>query len=237
MAGVRRASGGSDFNHGSLSAQFSPQILCKISEHFLTIPPNSEITAFGLLFGAAGKSDVVIQSFRLTPMNWPQEKSSTASCWSRALPDWGNSDSDPELTWLDPVGWFCTRPDDSRGLLASDMEFHNLYFPDPSNLAVIFHSEPQHRISAELYASCLNSPMAAEHFRAGSLFVSPQISPREPLKVTIRERISEDSYLRTYEVFDTVDREEILAGWNNRARSIFRLKRAGAKSAARRRED
>lgn len=214
-----------DLTQQSLMIRFSPQFLRKISEYLLVSPESQGKPIFGLLLGAAGERDVVIQSLRLIQVNSSREEFSSAGDWGEAFEQWRrHSYTNPELTWLDPVGWFCFRSEDSRGLRATDAEFHNAYFHSSNDLAAIFHFGAEARISAQIYAGSLNSPLYVEDHRRGSLYFSAKDDLSLPVKVTLRERVRDDSYLRTYQVVDALNRAETWAEWKDRVRSILWLK-------------
>ncbi len=104
-------------------------------------PANRAPELIGLLFGARGLTDSVIQDFQVLTDSRTPDSTSLQPTWNKAFESWqSRSVFDSELTWLDLLGWFCLRPSSTGELRNSDIEFHNTYFPNPGTLAAVFHS-------------------------------------------------------------------------------------------------
>jgi hypothetical protein len=109
---------------------------------------------FGILLGATLGKTCIIQSFH----DFSHFK--TASNWDTAFENWcRNSAIEPEMTWLDVLGWFCVRPESTGEIQPSDVHFHNAHFAATAALAVIFHSPSHDKIAAELYSGVPGSPL------------------------------------------------------------------------------
>lgn len=142
----------------------------------------------GLLFGAAGPQDSVIQSFRGLP---PRSSGShNLQNYHLALEDLRlATETEPELSWLDSLGWFCLCPQSAGELTPVDVAFHNADFPDSGKLAVIFHSPSEDSIAAELYTNLPNSPLHLKNIDAYRFGFRPARMERFPsfgLKCAIR---------------------------------------------------
>ncbi len=207
----------------SLTVGFAPRFLRRMGEYFCSEWPSiaaEGAEAVGLLFGAAAETDSKIQSFRVLETRGRTEAS--AGRWSEAFEAWRlNAEDDPQLTWLDLLGWYCIRGD--GGLFASDVEFHNRYFPGQSTLGVVFHSWMEERITADLYASVPGSPLSLENHRRASIHVSLDSNAAGAPMPLLREKTRDEFYLRAYEVAHALDRQEKWAEWRARLRPITSL--------------
>jgi hypothetical protein len=160
--------------------------------------------------GVDGPKETIIQGFR--PLLTGSPHLTTQQHWDLALKRW-RSATKSETAWLDLLGWFCLRPLATGKLFASDIEFHNTNFPDPSALAVIFHSADEKTVAVELYTSLPDSPLHSEKHRRISLRLSVGI---EGLPPVIRPKVQDRAFLRAYEIAGAIERAERPQQWRER---------------------
>ncbi len=105
---------------------------------------------------------------------------------------------DPKFSKLQIVGWYSFR--DNGGLLHSDLEFHNEHFSSAEDVALIGWLDAPNQITAEVYSKSEDAKLSFDDYRWGSVRLSTEIQTMpEPLDLAMRIRLSDDSYLRTYE--------------------------------------
>jgi TonB family protein len=158
-----------------------------------------QVPLAGLLFGVTGESLVVMQSFRSLDVHeaGPVEGEQLAKAFERAL---GESQTDPEVSALDLVGWFSLRP--SAGLHASDIEFHNAHFRRPKDLALILRSQADGDVLLEFYSRAKTPRLSPEEHRWGALRLSTDVPVLGPIEVTMRAAVAEDELMS----LDSLDR-------------------------------
>jgi TonB family protein len=106
--------------------------------------------------------------------------------------------NDLELSQLEIVGWFSFRT--GGGLLSSDLVFHNQFFRRPEDVALIIWRDGPSQMTTEVYSKSDKDTLTFEDYRWGSVRLSADIRHmRDPLELAMRMKLSEDSYLRTYE--------------------------------------
>lgn len=165
--------------------------------------------AHGLLFGIADENLVVVQAFR-----------SFAALGERDAPEselfkglLASVHNDPEVSPLELVGWYAVRT--NGGLLQNDIEFHNLHFQRPNELALILKPEGETCALMELYCRSADSMLSSEGHRWGAVrqtLGSPLVGPVE---VAMRSKVQDDFFLRTYQASREEEEEEGAPGWKN----------------------
>ena len=140
----------------------------------------------------------MVQSFRSLDGGdaGPLEGEQLAKALEHAL---GESQTDPEVSALDLVGWFALRS--SAGLHTGDIEFHNAHFRRPKDLALILRSQPDGDVLLEFYSRAKTPRLSPEQHRWGALRLSTDVPVLGPIEVTMRPAIGEEE-LTTLESLD-----------------------------------
>ena len=192
--------------------RFSPRFVSYFSK-WLTADRATvlqHIETGGLLFGAGGESNLVVQSFRdfsappsrREPFDWD---------WRVAFQNRQRAfASDNELKWLDVLGWFCVRLQSTGELLPQDVQFHNVHFSEANKLAVLFHSPIEGTIGADLYTPLPNSLLHVENHRRVSIRFSTEVNGSVPM---VRSKLREEAFLKAYEIAGALDRAERWELW------------------------
>jgi len=116
---------------------------------------------------------------------------------------------DLELSQFEIVGWFSFR--NSSGLLSSDLVFHNEHFRKTEDIALIIWREGPSQMTAEVYAKTDNDVLTSDDYRWGSVRLSADIRHmRESIELAMRMKLSDDSYLRTYDNDEPLSHFEML---------------------------
>jgi TonB family protein len=114
-----------------------------------------------------------------------------------------------ELSQLEIVGWFSFRA--AGGLLSSDLVFHNQHFRRPEDLALVIWREGPSQMTVEVYSKSENDALTTDDFRWGSVRLSADIRHmRESIELAMRMKLSDDSYLRTYDSDEPLSNLELL---------------------------
>ncbi len=213
-------------NPQSLVVEFSAYFLrafLTYCRHRWNFSDSPEVSVLGLLFGAAARTDLVIQNFRVLHAHPGATQFSDSGQWCRAFNlSHTQTAADHELAWLECVGWFSIRHDSAIGLLASEIEFHNGCFPKGRHVGVVFHPGPEELLTADLYTNTGNSALSAtNHSRCSvslSLAVSPATASARPV---VQKQFADEFFLRAYDVASALDREEKWAEWKDRMRSVL----------------
>ena len=210
-----------------LTVQFSVRFLKQFSERLQnsSLPNSASQNLFGgLLFGAAGRTDSTVQYFQSWGLDISAAQDRSAAEWNRAFGYWmSQRRTDPELAWLDLLGWFTVRPASTGELLPPDVDFHNTHFKNQNSLAVIFHSASKELIAADLYTTVPNSRLHPNTHRKISLHLALSSSPSGPQEPVIQPKFQDDFFLKAYEIAHALDRAERKAKWKENVRSLARL--------------
>ena len=161
----------------------------------------------GLLFGKSEEGVVTVEALKSFKESGPRsdlarrermEKSyEAASALAKA---------DPEFASYKMLGWFSLRG--SGGLINSDVEFHNRYFKDADDIALIVWREGDSQVTAELYATA-DSKLTSEDYRWSSVRLSTELRRvSQPIELVMRLRVNDDLYIRTYASVEKQERNE-----------------------------
>lgn len=175
--------------------RLAPQFVNRISaKHLLEIArtaPHSQISGF--LYGTADERLVTIQAFRTLIDD------TSLSIGARLAAVFGKmraaTQTDPELSGLRLVGWFCFAT--NGGLPETEIEFHNAHFPQPSDVALVLKPEDGSQIVAEIYSRS-KVPLSGDHYRWASFRVYTEQVAAGPVEVTMQGRSSDEKYLRAF---------------------------------------
>jgi len=116
---------------------------------------------------------------------------------------------DLELSQFEIVGWFSFR--NSSGLLSSDLVFHNQHFRKSEDIALIIWREGPSQMTAEVYSKADNDVLTTDDYRWGSVRLSADIRHMsESIELAMRMKLSDDSYLRTYDTDEPLSHFEML---------------------------
>ncbi len=209
------------------SSQFVNRLCARLQR---SAPPRSEVA--GLLFGHSREGLLEVQVFKSFPENEGDGNPSAPQSQANPQNQLGqqnqsgpardllhgmveasiaSSRKDPEVSALELVGWYSFRP--TGGLHESDIAFHNRYFRQPTEIALILRPEQHPNVLFELYSRSGTTLLSEEEHRWGSLRHPTDLTVSGPLDVTMRANISDDFYLRAYHVGKTLDRAERRDHW------------------------
>jgi hypothetical protein len=184
-----------------LAPQFVNRLLSRRQQS--TASPDS---IHGLLFGIADENLLVVQAFR-----------SFAAIGERNARESELFDSllasvhkDPEILPLELIGWYTVRA--SGGLLQSDIQFHNLHFQHPNNLALVLKPEGNSSVLMELYCRSADGVLSSEGHRWGAVRQALGSTLVGPIEVTMRSKIQDDFFLRAYQA-SSPEEESGSPGW------------------------
>ena len=212
------------------TVRLSPQLLNQLLLQRNRSDSPGEIS--GLLFGLLDGGLVIGQAFRKfdgATGSGSAERLSQDKLIEQQLT---LAQKNPETASLDLIGWYAIR--DSGGLSASDLTYHDWFFPRPTDLALIIKAEGSSGVSLEVYCRTITGLMSEEGHRVGLVRLSN--SPLEsPVEVVPRPKIQDDFFMRAYEIGDAP--EEKARGWKGtlavRYRKAFSFFRAPEDGPAR----
>jgi hypothetical protein len=164
----------------------------------------------GLLFGTSDESLVVVQASRSFTESGTSGSAWQDSAFEKLL---AATRRDPEISPLELVGWYTVRAD--GGLLQSDIQFHDLYFKRPSDLALVLKPEEGSDVSMELYCRSVNGVLSSEGHRWGVVRQTRGSTLAGPVEVTMRAKIQDDFFLRTYELGSPEEEGNGGPGWKS----------------------
>ncbi len=169
----------------------------------------SQTNIQGLLFGIADENLLVVQAFRSFAGH---EGGGTrpSEVLDRLL---ASARQDPEISPLELVGWYATRK--SGGLLQSDIQFHDLHFKRPSDLALVLKPESDSHVLMELYCRSANGVLSSEGHRWGAVRQAMGSTLVGPVEVPMRSKIQDDFFLRAYQVSSPEEEAEGGTGWKS----------------------
>ena len=191
-----------------LSAQFVNRLLSRTQG---TDTPHDNI--HGLLFGTFDESLIVVQAFRSFTEAGGNGRSGSApqdSAFEKLL---ATTRRDPEISSLELVGWYTVRAD--GGLLQSDIQFHDLYFKRPGDLALVLKPEESSNVLMELYCRSVNGALSSEEHRWGVIRQTRGSALVSSIEVIMRARIQDDFFLRAYAVGSPEEEDNGGPGWKN----------------------
>lgn len=203
------------------TVRVSPQFLNRVGTQ-IQRAAGKEIEIAGLLFGNPEDALVYVHTFK----SFPQIDSKAGPPSQRNHRDeffyslMLASRTDPELAGFDLIGWYAVRG--TGGLHQSDIEFHERHFRRPSDIALILRSEREHHL-LELYTRSADGRLSPEEHRSGALRVSTATPVTCPVEIAMRASISDDFYLRAYEVGKSLDRAERKEQWKSTVQSTKKI--------------
>ena len=176
---------------------------------------NNDIS--GLLFGKAEAGVRVAEALKTFVDMGPHSELARRQRWEKAYRATADeAKNDPELAQLDVVGWFSFRT--GSGLLSSDVIFHNQHFRKPDDVALIIWREGPSQVTVEVYSKSESDALTSDDYRWGSIRLSADIRHmREPVELAMRMKLTDDSYLRTYQNEEPVSHFE---GLKRRAEAV-----------------
>lgn len=158
-----------------------------------------QIRNVGLLFGIAGERFVIVQAF----------KSLAASDRDGAeLLDEGQleqslkqaieaAQSDPEVSVLNLIGWFSLQ--ETEGLQANDLRFHNAHFQKPNDLALILKREGENHLLLEFYTRGTDGVLSENEHSWGALRLPMDVPAAGPIEIAMRTE-AESEELNTSQI-------------------------------------
>jgi TonB family protein len=169
----------------------------------------------GLLFGRSEPGVTVVEALKNFKDSGPRSDLARRERLDRAFAvATAEAAQDPELNAMKLVGWFSLRG--SSGLLTSDIDFHNRHFKTSEDLALVIWREADTQAIAEVYSKGEDTRLTSEDFRWSSVRLSTEMRRvTEPIDLAMRVKLSEDSYLKTYQTTASERRAE----WKDMAES------------------
>lgn len=185
----------------------------------------------GVLFGRAEPNLCEIQVFRSIPETEAAPHGDSLDSLTEVVEQViGSSRTDPELSGLSLLGWYSFRA--SGGLHESDVAFHNRFFRQPNEVALILRPEQHPNVLFEIYSKAGSTLLSEEEHRWGSLRLSTASTILGPIDVAMRAKVGDEFYLRAYQVSRSLERADRRDQWasaveatKSTVRSIFRQKR------------
>jgi len=161
----------------------------------------------GLLFGRPEEGIVTVEAVKTFKDSGPRSDLARRERMERSYEAASaQAKADPEFSSYKLLGWFSLRG--SGGLINSDVEFHNRYFKDADDIALIVWREGDSQITAELYATA-ESKLTSEDYRWSSVRLSTELRRvSQPIDLVMRLRVNDDLYIRTYASVEKQERNE-----------------------------
>ncbi len=160
----------------------------------------------GLFFGVFDQNLVVAQSL------WPFPENGEGVSGRSGRAQDGEFEQrltaarkDPAISPLELVGWYTTRA--NGGLLQTDIQFHEQYFPNPNHLAVVLKPEGSANVLLELYCRSASGVLSDEAHRWGAVRLTTGAALVGPVEVTMRTKIQDDLFLRAYQAPESKAKE------------------------------
>jgi TonB family protein len=160
---------------------------------------NQQRDISGLLFGTVDDGNRTAVALKTFVDSGSHSELARRERWEKAYrATLDESKNDAELSEFEVVGWFSFRT--GSGLLSSDIVFHNQHFRRPEDIALMVWREGPSQITVEVYAKSENDALTSDDYRWGSVRLSADIRHmREPVGLSMRVKLSDDSFLRTYD--------------------------------------
>jgi TonB family protein len=194
----------------SQTVQLAPYLVESICELTRAVRDrtHSQTEISGLLFGNSQSGFTVVEALKNFKDSGPRSelvrRERLDKAFSAAAAE---AAQDPELNVLKLVGWFSLRG--SSGLLTSDIDFHNRHFKTSEDLALVIWREADTQAIAEVYSKGDDTRLTSDDYRWSSVRLSTEMRRvSEPIDLAMRVKVSEDSYLKTYESTDSDKRDE-----------------------------
>ncbi|MBV8898029.1 MAG: energy transducer TonB [Acidobacteriaceae bacterium] len=175
--------------------RLTPQFVNRIgARHLLEIArtaPHSQISGF--LYGTVDERLITIQAFRTliedTSITVGARLAEVIAKMRAA------TQTDPEISGLGLVGWFCFAS--HGGLPETEIDFHNTHFPQASDVALVLKPEDHSQLVAEIYSRS-KVPLSGDHYRWASFRIYAEQVAAGPVEVTMQGRSSDEKYLRAF---------------------------------------
>ncbi len=173
-----------------LAIRLSPQFVNRLCAHLLR-SADSRMDLAGLLFGVADDGLMIVQAFKSFPVG-----NLTVDTPEQARLEQGfeelakSSQTDPEVSALDVIGWYSTRL--NGGLRESDVEFHNRRLRRRSDIALIVTPQQAGDLVLELFSRAADAPLSTAEYRWAAQRVSPEAPVAGVVEVTMQTRGSGD---------------------------------------------
>ena len=124
---------------------------------------------------------------------------------------------EPALKGLQLIGWYCVRQTCQTGLSKDDVEFHCAYFPGPTDIALILCRAEREGYQAELYTRSNAGVFSRNEHRSSSFSLpSDPLLINKSLHIAVQSAIADSSYLRSYEITSTLERQDYWQEWKSR---------------------
>jgi TonB family protein len=194
----------------SHTVQLAPYLVESICELTRAVRDrtHSQTEISGLLFGSSQPGFTVVEALKNFKDSGPRSELVRRERLDKAFAAAAaEAAQDPELNVLKLVGWFSLRG--SSGLLTSDIDFHNRHFKTSEDLALVIWREADTQAIAEVYSKGDDTRLTSDDYRWSSVRLSTEMRRvSEPIDLAMRVKVSEDSYLKTYESSDSEKRDE-----------------------------
>jgi TonB family protein len=204
----------------SHTVQLAPYLVESICELTRAVrdKTHAQTEISGLLFGNSEPGFTVVEALKNFKDSGPRSELVRRERLDKAFAAaTAEASRDPELNALKLVGWFSLRG--SSGLLTSDIDFHNRHFKNSEDLALVIWREADTQAIAEVYSKGEDTRLTSDDYRWSSVRLSTEMRRvSEPIDLAMRVKVSEDSYLKTYQSTDSEKRDE----WKKMAESAKR---------------
>jgi TonB family protein len=204
----------------SHTVQLAPYLVESICELTRAVrdKTHAQTEISGLLFGSSEPGFTVVEALKNFKDSGPRSELVRRERLDKAFAAaTAEASRDPELNVLKLVGWFSLRG--SSGLLTSDIDFHNRHFKNSEELALVIWREADTQAIAEVYSKGEDTRLTSDDYRWSSVRLSTEMRRvSEPIDLAMRVKVSEDSYLKTYQSTDSEKRDE----WKKMAESAKR---------------
>lgn len=183
-------------------------------------PPNGSYKV-GFLLGTADRKRITVQDAVIVDCPGTEDTFLPQGCLDDAFQKGCTAAvEDPAFTWLEALGWFIFHHAEDPELNPSEIQFHNRHFSQRAGLILILRLTASRELLARAISALPNMPLA----RANQLRASATINvanPRRPMRLFLRETVTDESYARAYQVVGSLDREERWQEWKEIAQSIL----------------
>lgn len=188
--------------------RLSPQFVNRLLSRSLRTDMSSSHIQ-GLLFGLSDESLLLVQAFRSFPEGIESTGLSQGSEDIEQL--LATARKDPEISPLELVGWYTSRT--HGGLLQTDIQFHDRHFKRPNDLAMVLKPEGSTDVLMELYCRSVNGMLSGDGHRWGAVRLAAVATLVGPVEITMRAKIQDDFFMRTYESEDSEKEEAPSVAW------------------------
>lgn len=188
------------------TVRLSPALVNDLLRNRMSTAGEAQVS--GLLFGAIEEGLALVQAYvQFDPAvvaGGAESRSEQDKLLEHVL---ANAAQSPPTATLSLLGWYAIRAE--GGMLSSDLDYHDWYFPRPQDIALLIRPEGLVDATLELYCRTVSGQLSNEGHRIGLIRLSS--NPLEaPVEIMPRPKIQDDFFMRAYQVDDAQDKSK---GW------------------------